>query len=409
MSERRPQIAIRVENLDKMYKVYGVPFDLLREVLTGQPRHQEYWALRDVSFEVHQGEVVGVIGRNGAGKSTLLRILTGTLDKTAGAVEVHGKVSAILELGTGFHPEYSGRENIIMGGICLGMSRKEVGRKMDSIIEFSELSDVIDRPFKTYSSGMQARLTFATAISVDPDVLIIDEALAVGDALFAEKCFKRITGIAQSGATVFFVTHSLSQVYHLCSRALLLHKGELIADDTPRRAGHEYELLLARDRSESLRQQPTVLTPERDDTIPEGVKAYVKKLDLIDEENHPVSTLYHGKTYRIRSQVHFNEDVSDAVVSFRLETPLGQVVFGHSTVFSDTPVAGLKGQIRTILFEFRNILAPGEYILGGGVAENFFDTYNVLHVTRGAVVLNALSDKPVTGVVDFGCSVSVEN
>ena len=244
--------AIRTHRLSKMYKVYARPADILRELLAGPPRHVERWALRDVSFDVAKGEVVGILGRNGAGKSTLLKILAGTLDRSGGEADVNGRITAILELGTGFHPQYTGRENIYMGGLCLGMSRAEITRKMNSIIEFSEIGSVIDQPFRTYSTGMQARLTFATAISVDPDILVIDEALSVGDAKFQMKCFNRIMDLRSRAGTILLVSHDTNTITTFCDRAIILEDGRVYAEGAAKEMSVTYHNLLFGQQQEAL-------------------------------------------------------------------------------------------------------------------------------------------------------------
>ena len=242
--------AVQISHLSKTFRVWRNSRDMLIEALTGRQHHHEFQALRDVTMDVPPGSVVGIMGRNGAGKSTLLRIVAGTLDATAGKVTVEGRISAILELGTGFHVDYTGRENIFLGGMCLGLSRAEITERLDEIISFSELKDFIDQPFRTYSTGMQARLTFAVATCVDPDLLIVDEALGVGDARFQLKSFDRIRSFKDRGKSILLVSHNIPSIMAICDRAILLEKGQVIVDGDPNEVGKLYhEMLFAPERT----------------------------------------------------------------------------------------------------------------------------------------------------------------
>jgi len=241
-------IAISAKNVSKRFKLYkDIIMDPLKEHLLfwrKEDFYREFWAVRDVSFETQRGQIVGIIGPNGAGKTTLLKMIAGLLDVDKGNIKVHGKVTALLTLGLGFHLEFTGRENIFYGGMLLGMSKKEILRKMPSIIEFAEIGDYIDRPLRTYSAGMRARLIFATSMSIDPDILLVDEALATGDSYFVQKCSKRIGEICRSGATILYVSHNMWHIQQICHRALLMDRGEILADGEPTSVVSKYHQLV---------------------------------------------------------------------------------------------------------------------------------------------------------------------
>jgi len=341
-------IAIEVKNLSKIYKLYKQPSDLLFEFLTGKNKHSEVHALKNINFEIKKGEVVGIIGSNGAGKSTLLRILTGVLDKSGGTLRVNGKISSILELGTGFHPDYTGRENIIMGGICLGMSKKQVLGKLNEIIEFSELEDVIDNKFYTYSSGMQARLTFATAISIQPELFIVDEALAAGDAYFVQKCTRKIKDICDSGATVLFVSHSSYQVVSLCKRAIWIENG-MIKDigeskDVCRKYDYECHVKSSRQQgsikeAKQIQNEQKIDLPEKNlekknkqEILIEGCDilhneyyskgpVYIDRISFVSQDGKPISGIRTFEPFRIEVAYHSNNPdlISDIPLGLALD------------------------------------------------------------------------------------------
>ncbi len=383
--------AIVVSDLSKRFDLYRQPADMLWEVLLRQQRHQEYCALLDISFDVGHGEVVGIIGRNGAGKSTLLKILTGTLEPTAGRVAIEGKVSAILELGTGFHPEYSGRDNILMGGLCLGMTKDEMRRKLDWVVGFSELGSVIDRPFKTYSTGMQARLAFSTAVSVEPDILIVDEALSVGDAKFQRKCYQHMEDLRLQGRTILFVSHDPRPITGFCDRALLLDQGRLIADGDPRAVMNRYNKMLFDEEavvrgpvSEPSRVERKgslglggTFTPSSSEVRAGDRSAEIFDVALVDSRGQRAVTLATGEPCRVVYWVRVQEAIDSIGFGFRFTTVQGTDVYGTSTSLQQIPIpTTVPGHVYQVSFDLRMWLAPGRYFLTVGAARNSLEMYD---------------------------------
>ncbi|MEO1373630.1 MAG: ABC transporter ATP-binding protein, partial [Cyanobacteria bacterium J06635_10] len=252
------EIAISLQNVSKCFKRYAHPVDRLKELLLPQKTYaQEFWALRDINLEVPRGHSLGIVGRNGSGKSTLLQIVVGTLTTTSGEARVNGRISALLELGSGFNPEFTGRQNVFLNGRLLGLEQQQIEAKFDDIAAFADIGDFIEQPVKTYSSGMFVRLAFAVAINVEPDILVVDEALAVGDEAFQRKCFSRIQAIQDSGGTILFVSHSASHVIELCDYAVLLDRGDLLLYGSPKSVITNYHKLIyaPADKIESLREE----------------------------------------------------------------------------------------------------------------------------------------------------------
>jgi lipopolysaccharide transport system ATP-binding protein len=359
--------AIKVEHLSKVFRVWPHPSDMLKEMLTGRRRHQEFEALKDVSFEVGRGEIVGIMGRNGAGKSTMLRIIAGTLDATHGKAEVVGRISAILELGTGFHGEYSGRENIQLGGLCLGLSASEIAAKEAEIIAFSELAEFIDRPFKTYSSGMQARLTFAVATSIDPDIFIVDEALSVGDAKFQRKCFARFEDFKARGRTILFVTHATHLVEQICDRAIYLERGSVKLIGSPKEVTDTY--------SQDLFGPPdgtgiTALSSQADATGPRygtgGVELF--DIDLCDDEGRTIRVVPSGAWCIVRCRARCHQGlVDDLNIGVSITTTEGVRLFAINPQLNRQRTPALrKDDVLQVTVRLQMNLGIGNYFITTG-------------------------------------------
>ncbi len=335
--------SVEVRQLSKKYKRYPGPRGLLREWLTGRSSHEAHWALREISFSIQEGEAFGICGDNGAGKSTLLKILTGTAFPTSGGVKVSGRVSALLELGAGFHPEFSGRENIYFSGALMGMRRQEIVEREEEIIGFSEISSFIDDPVRTYSSGMYVRLGFAVAIGFDPDLLIIDEALAVGDQRFQKKCTDWILEFRRKGKTIVFCSHNLYQIKTLCERSLWLHEGKMSA------LGESADVV---DRYQDYCRAPEAAPSSAPKN---GRICWIDSVQVLNDQGKPQDEFHPGETVVLQVEATFQEGFrGEPEIAIALERNDGTVVFGVSNGMDQAtlrPISAERFQARLVFPE----------------------------------------------------------
>lgn len=451
-------VRIRVDGLAKRYEMYSQPSDRLKQMIfprlhrmarrTPKAYFNEFWALRGVSFDVFHGETVGIVGRNGSGKSTLLQMICGTIRPTLGNLMIDGRISALLELGAGFNPEFTGRENVLLSGLVYGISEAEIRAKYDEILDFSGIGQFIDQPVKTYSSGMYVRLAFAVAISVSPDILVVDEALAVGDEAFQRKCLARIEAIRDAGATVLFVSHSAGTVVELCDRAILLDKGEMLMQGTPKDVVTTYQKLLyaPADRAEQVRQE--IISTYRsgsavsalpvngcqhlgsdnvglsvDRPIPDSDPAYWEEGMLSSStveyerrgacienphvetlDGRKVNVLTPGRTYVYTYKVALDQTLARIRCGMMIRSMTGVEIGGAATSTPSSAVPLLRaGENIVVRFAFRCLLHPGVYFLNAGVLASIGEGEEYVDRRIDAVMFRVMPSltRLATGFVDL--------
>lgn len=417
---------IEIKNISKIYNLYNKPSDRLKEALFArQSRHTEFAALNDVSFNVNKGEILGIIGKNGSGKSTILKIITSVLTPTSGECIVKGKIAALLELGAGFNMEYTGIENIYLNGQMIGFSKDEMDKKLQDIIDFADIGEHIYQPVKTYSSGMFARLAFSVAISVDPDILIVDEALSVGDVFFQNKCYRRFEEFRERGKTILFVTHDMGSVIRYCNRCVLLNAGKKVAEGKPQEMVDLYKRIMVgqwNENEESSEEASSIqssnvkndqLWKDQISTNPD-IEVYGDgRADIIDfgifsDTGDIGNNVYKGDYYSIKMRVRINEDNLNPIFAFKLRDIKGTELTGTNTMLEDIDTSQCKkGDIVTITFRQKQYLQPGQYLVSFGCTAFEGDQFVVYCRNYNCCVLGVVAQKGTIGIFDSESEVSV--
>ena len=426
MDEKK--VAIQVKGLEKVYKLYDKPSDRLKEALGfgRKKRYKEHYALKGVDMMIYQGETVGIIGTNGSGKSTILKIITGVLNPTGGSVHVNGRISALLELGAGFNMEYNGIENIYLNGTMIGFSKKEIDAKMDDILNFADIGDYVHQPVKTYSSGMFVRLAFAVAINIEPEILIVDEALSVGDVFFQAKCYHKFEEFKEMGKTIVFVSHDLSSISKYCDRVVLLNQGVKLGEGSPKEMIDAYKQVLvgqyvpaADDHSLLSDKEITAAAAAAAGTVkgevnPElleyGTKdAMITGYKITDDMGRETSALLKGKECTITMQVHFEHDIEAPIFAFTIKNIKGVEITGTNTMVEKAFLSPVRaGSDMEITFTQKIDLQGGEYLLSFGVTGFEKEEFQVYHRLYDVINMTVISDKDTVGYYDMNSRVVVK-
>ncbi len=428
MEQKQEEIAIAVDHISKVYKLYDKPMDRMVEALglTKKKKYREHFALSDVSFQVKKGECVGIIGTNGSGKSTILKIITGVLNPTGGTLTVNGRIQALLELGAGFNMEYTGIENIYLNGTMNGFTEQEIESRMQDILDFADIGDYVKQPVKTYSSGMFVRLAFSVAINIDPEILIVDEALSVGDVFFQAKCYHKFEEFKKMGKTIIFVSHDLSSVSKYCDRVVLLNQGVKLGEGSPKEMIDDYKRVLVgqyelpESKSESsllndeqiqVAVQKKAAKQDTSKLLEYGTKeAVIEQFYMTDDRGTESKSIIKGSEFTIHMKVRFMADLPAPIFAFSIKTVKGTEITGTNTMFEKTFLESVKaGAVKDITFTQKMSLQGGEYLLSFGVTGYDGNDFQVYHRLYDALDLTVISDKNTVGFYDMDSTVIVKD
>lgn len=411
--ERKP--AITVKDLKKVYKLYDKPSDRFKEAFgLTRKKAKEHYALNGVSLEIFQGETVGIIGTNGSGKSTILKIITGVLSPTSGEVNVSGRISALLELGAGFNMEYNGIENVYLNGTMMGFSQKEIDAKLPEILKFADIGDYVYQPVKTYSSGMFVRLAFAVAINIEPEILIVDEALSVGDVFFQAKCYHKFEEFKKMGKTIVFVSHDLSSISKYCDRVYLLNQGNLLGEGSPKEMIDAFKRVLVgqyeiHDKKDmDIHIPENVLNPE---LLEYGTKqAEMTEFYITDDKGVKTTAVIKGTEFTIHVKVAFHDRIVAPIFAFSFKNIKGTEITGTNSMIEKAFLEPVEaGVVKEVTFKQNMSLQGGEYLLSLGVTGYEGSEFQVYHRLYDVLNVTVVSDKDTVGFYDMNSKVEVKN